>query len=195
MKVVLIGDSIRGGYQPLVVKKCTWAEVWGPAENCEHSVRTLRSFQQWVADQNPDIVHVNFGLHDVSVCLDGEHQIILPQYRLCLQRFIDKVKEPGGTKMIWATTTPLYQPEQGVPMSEWREVAVGEIDVYNAAALEIVQREGIPVNDLHDVVVRNGFAKCLSEDGCHMTEFGNEVLSDAVVQAISALARRCAHGG
>ena len=188
MKVVLIGDSIRMGYQPLVVKKCTWAEVWGPTENCAHSVWTLTNFQQWVADQNPDIVHVNFGLHDVSVFLDGEHQIILPQYRLCLQRFIDRVKGLGGARMIWATTTPLYQPEEGVPMSQWKEVAVAEIDVYNAAALEIVQREGIPVNDLHDVIVRNGFAKCLSADGCHMTEFGNEVLSDAVVQAIRALA-------
>ena len=45
--------------------------------------------------------------------------------------------------------------------------------------------EGLPVNDLNDVIVRNDFTKCISEDGCHMTEFGNEVLSDAVATAIA----------
>ena len=40
------------------------------------------------------------------------------------------------------------------------------------------------VNDLHNVIIQNGFIRCLTEDGCHMTEFGNEVLSDAVVEAI-----------
>lgn len=189
MKVVLIGDSIRGGYQPLVIDKCKVAEIWGPKENCEHSVKVVDHFIPWVEDQKPDIVHFNFGLHDVSVQLDGTHKIILEQYKLCLQRFIDKVKGLGGTRMIWATTTPLYQPEQGVPMDQWKEVGIAEVDRYNAAALKIVQREQIPVNDLHEVILRNDFSKCVCEDGCHMAPFGNEVLSDAVVEAIRKTAR------
>jgi len=187
MKVVLIGDSIRMGYQPLVAKKCKEAEVWGPAENCRHSLWALDHFQEWVADQNPDVVHVNFGIHDASIQPDGQHQILLPQYRLCLQRFINKVKELGNTRMIWATTTPIYTPERGVPMAQWQVYADAEIKEYNAAALEIIKREGLSVNYLHEVIVRNDFTKCLSEDGCHMTEFGNEALSDAVVKAIGAL--------
>jgi len=51
----------------------------------------------------------------------------------------------------------------------------------------VVKREAIPVNDLHEVVVRSDFTKCLSQDGCHMTAFGDEVISDAVVKAIGAL--------
>ena len=62
-----------------------------------------------------------------------------------------------------------------------------ELAKYNAAAREIVTSESLPINDLHDVVIRNDYTKCLSEDGCHMTEFGNEVLSDAVAEAISTL--------
>jgi len=141
-----------------------------------------------VADQSPDVVHVNFGVHDVSLQEDGEHQVLLAQYRLCLQRFIDKVKQLGNTQMIWATTTPLYAPEEGVPMARWRVRTDAEIREYNEAALEIVRRAGLPVNDLHEVIMSNDFTKCLSEDGCHMTEFGNEVLSDAVVKAIGAMA-------
>jgi len=43
------------------------------------------------------------------------------------------------------------------------------------------------VNDLHDVILRNDFSKCLTQDGCHMTEFGNDVLSDAVAEVITGL--------
>ncbi len=187
MKVVLIGDSIRMGYQPLVAKKCKEIEVWGPAENCRHSLWALDHFQEWVANQNPDVVHVNFGIHDASIQPDGQHQILLPQYRLCLQRLITGVKELDNTRMIWATTTPLYTPEQGKPMAQWQVSTEAEIKEYNAAALDIVKREELPVNDLHDVIVRSGFTKCLTEDGCHMTEFGNEVLSDAVTKTLRDL--------
>ena len=187
MKVVLIGDSIRMGYQPLVAEKCQGAEVWGPAENCRHSLWALDHFDEWVAARKPDILHVNFGIHDSSPQADGEHQIILPQYRLCLQRFIVRAKQLQGTRTIWATTTPRYAPDPGKPMDQWRVMAEVEIGKYNAAALDIVGRQGLPVNDLHGVIVGNDFAKCLADDGCHMTEFGNEVLSDAVVRAIRTL--------
>jgi lysophospholipase L1-like esterase len=187
MKIVLIGDSIRMGYQPLVVAKCKAFDVCGPAENCRHSLWALDHFSKWVADQNPDVVHVNFGIHDTTIQPDGHHQILLPQYRLCLQRFVDKVKGLGNTRMIWATTTPLYTPEEGKPMVEWQARPEAELTDYNAAALEIVQHEGLPVNDLHEVIIRNDFTKCLIKDGCHMTEFGNEVLSNAVVKAIDSL--------
>ncbi|MFP4026609.1 MAG: hypothetical protein ACLFWL_02335 [Candidatus Brocadiia bacterium] len=185
MKAVLIGDSIRMGYQPLVQEKCEVADVWGPAENCRHSLWALDHFQEWVADRDPDLVHVNFGIHDAVIQPDGEHQILLPQYRLCLKRFITKVEVLGKTRMIWATTSPLYTPDQEKPMNEWQIRERAEVDKYNAAALEIVEEAGVAVNDLHEVIIRNDFAKCLREDGCHMTEFGNEVLSDAVAQAIA----------
>ena len=187
MKVVLIGDSIREGYQPLVAKKCVAADVWGPAENCRHSLWALDHFQEWVADQEPDFLHVNFGIHDAALQPDGEHQILLSQYRFCLRRFIAKVKGLEKTRMIWATTTPLYAGEPGKPMAQWRPREQAEIDNYNAAALEIAKSEELPINDLHDVIVRSDFTKCLTEDGCHMTDYGNEVLSDAVVKAIGAL--------
>ena len=187
-KVVLIGDSIRGGYQPLVVTKLKGrADVWGPVENCRHSLWALDHFPEWVTEQKPDIVHVNFGIHDVSIQPDGEHQILLPQYRLCLKRFIEQVKGLGNAQMIWATTTPLFAGEEGVPMSQWKIDEAAELAVYSAAAREIVDAEGLAVNDLHATILENGHDKCLTEDGCHMTEFGNEVLAGAVVRAVEAL--------
>ena len=188
MKVVLIGDSIRMGYQPLVAKKLEGeAEVWGPAQNCRHSLWALDHFPEWVAQQTPDVVHVNFGIHDASIQADGQHQVLLPQYRLCLKRFIAKVKELESTQMMWATTTPLYTAQPDVPMSQWTVRTAAEIDAYNSAALEVVRSEGLPIDDLHRAIMDNDYAKCLRDDGCHMTEFGNEVLSDAVVKSIRSL--------
>lgn len=187
MKVVLIGDSIRMGYQPLVVKKCTEADVWGPTENCRHSLWVLEHFEEWIVSQEPDVVHVNFGIHDCVPMADGDHQILLPQYRLSLKRVTARVKELEKAQMIWATTTPLYTAEQDKPMTEWQIRADAKLKEYNDAALEIVQAEGLPVNDLHEAIISNDHTKCLCEDGCHMTEFGNEVLSDAVAKAIGTL--------
>ena len=182
MKVVLIGDSIRKGYQPLVTRKLAdKADVWGPAENCRHSLWALDHFQQWVADQKPDIVHVNFGIHDCVVMEDGQFQILLEQYCLCLRRFIARTRQIGA-RMVWATTTPRYVPQDGRPMSEWPKMH--EIDKYNAAALKIVQEAALSVNDLHQVILDNDYTRCITEDGCHMSALGNEVLSDAVAKAL-----------
>ena len=190
MKVVLIGDSIRMGYQPLVARKLEGeAEVWGPAQNSRHSLWALDHFPEWVEQQKPDVVHVNFGIHDASIQADGEHQVILPQYRLCLTRFIARVRAMSKGLMIWATTTPLYTSQPQVPMSLWSVRIAAEIDAYNAAALEIVRSEGLPIDDLHQVVMDSDYAKCLREDGCHMTEFGNDVLSDSVVKSIKSLCK------
>ena len=72
-------------------------------------------------------------------------------------------------------------------MADWRIRSEVEIEKYNKAALEIVNREQVLVDDLHEVIMQNDFTKCLSADGCHMAEHGNEVLSDAVVKLFRAL--------
>ena len=55
MKVVLIGDSIRMGYQPFVARKLEGrADVWGPPVNCRHSLWALDHFGPWVAERQPD---------------------------------------------------------------------------------------------------------------------------------------------
>lgn len=188
MKVVLIGDSIRGGYQALVARKLKGkAETWGPADNCRHIVWTLDHFKPWIEDQQPDILHVNNGIHDAAfdVYGDGEPQIFLEQYRQGLKRLVGLVKRRlPKTRMIWATTTPRYWKQPGRPMKTWPVWT--HLARYNDAATEIMHDAGIPVNDLNRVVLSKGVTRCVCEDGCHMTTFGNEVLSDAVVKAIRA---------
>ena len=64
-------------------------------------------------------------------------------------------------------------------MSQWQIYEDAEIKENNAIALEIAEKEKLPVNDLHDVILRYDFSKCLIGDGCHMT--------DSLVEVIRAL--------
>src|SRR5437899_9672601 len=66
-RVLLLGDSIRLGYAPLVAKKLAGkAEVIGPKENGGDTANTLKLLDQWLADGKPLIVHFNCGLHDLK---------------------------------------------------------------------------------------------------------------------------------
>ncbi len=66
-KVLLLGDSIRLGYAPLVAKKLDGvAEVVSPKENGGDSANTLKLLDGWLAAGKPVVVHVNCGLHDLK---------------------------------------------------------------------------------------------------------------------------------
>ena len=48
-RVLLLGDSIRMSYQPLVAEILAGkAEVVGPADNCQYSLFTLSSLVRWI---------------------------------------------------------------------------------------------------------------------------------------------------
>jgi len=190
MKIVLIGDSIRMGYQPLVSKLLKGkAKVWGPDDNCRHSLCILDNFQRWIIDQKPDVLHINCGLHDAAedVFPDGKPQVLIGQYKINLTRIVRKVKQLlPETIMIWAMTTPrflyFYEPRH-LPFNRWKPKK--NIAQYNVGARKIMQVNKIHINDLHKVILENDFKKCVqSLDGLHMTEFGNEVLAKAVSRAI-----------
>ena len=182
LKAVLIGDSIRRNYQPLVAGKLEGRiRVTGPWENCRHSLWALDHYTQWVGLEMAEIVHVNFGIHDSALMRDNRPQVVLEQYKLCVARFFECARDPLTT-VIWATTTPVLLPEKGVPMNRWKKRPL--IDEYNAAALEIARNAGVPVNDLHQVVLDNDYTRCICDDGTHLTPHGNEVLAAAVANAI-----------
>jgi len=54
---------------------------------------------------------------------------------------------------------------------------------YNRIALELMESHGIPVNDLHSVVMENVDIN-LSDDQLHLSEVGKKKCADAVVSAI-----------
>ena len=66
-KLILIGDSIRMGYQAAVIRELIGlADVWAPEQNGGNSANILKHLDEWVLRQSPDIVHINCGLHDLN---------------------------------------------------------------------------------------------------------------------------------
>src|SRR4029079_8996969 len=66
-RILLIGDSIRVGYAPMVTKKLAGgAEVISPAEAVGDTTVVVKNLDTWLA-LKPAVVHINSGLHDLKV--------------------------------------------------------------------------------------------------------------------------------
>ena len=182
-KVLLLGDSIRMSYQPIVAKTLQGvADVVGPADNCQYSLYTLASLERWLKQLgNPDIVHWNNGIHDSGHNpARSPRQIPIEIYRLTLEFILQRLQETGA-QIIWATTTPVH-PKRPLFDNQWSWLNE-EIDQYNETALDLMKSRGIPVNDLHSIVMSD-VDRYLSEDMLHLSEVGNGECADAVVAAV-----------
>jgi len=186
VKVMLLGDSIRMSYQPLVARLLEGrAEVLGPADNCQYSLYTLSSLARWTNELGkPDIVHWNNGLHDAGHN-PQRHPIQIPidMYRANLAHILDALSRLTD-KIIWATTTPVH-PERPFRADAW-SWRNEEIDRYNRAALELMEERGIPVNDLHAVAWSNT-SEYLGPDQLHLSEAGKQACAEAVAESVSRL--------
>lgn len=191
-KVMIIGDSISGGYTPHVQRLLADRyEVTRHGERGDfHGVawhdsrRVLAKLDDWLA-KDPDavLIHCNCGLHDIMVDRHtGQPQVTPENYRENLVTIVARLKATGK-RLIWATTTPvLYERHLCVKDFDRHQEAV---EAYNRIALEIVTSAGIAVNDLHAAVCKAGAEKCLRHDGVHMTPEADQLLGNVVARAIS----------
>jgi lysophospholipase L1-like esterase len=190
-QVVLIGDSIRLGYQETVTRQLAdVAEVWGPQENGAHTVNVLVNLSQWVLNRQPqpDIVHINAGLHDLKTIWYGGQVSVVPveHYRHNVETILRTIRERTQAQVIWATTTPVIYERahashaQANDFDRFDEYVVS----YNLVAAQVCKRIGVPVNDLYAVVQRGGLEKLIRDDGVHYTEEGSAVLGGVVAAKI-----------
>lgn len=191
-RILLLGDSIRLGYEPYVrgLLQGT-AHVLAPVENCEHTVNLLLRFCHWVVPVQPDIIHLNAGLWDTRrITRGGSENIIPPEaYVRNVRLLVTLIREHTRARLIWATTTPVNQSDYD-RVNDQRGNAGRhgpDIDLYNSLALEIMHDLKVPVNDLHGYVERTGPAALLADDGIHYTAAGSERLAEQVVSALRPL--------
>ena len=185
-RVVLIGDSIRIGYQAAVERELTGlAEVWGPGENGGTSENVLAHLDEWVIARRPDVVHLNCGLHDLRIERGRKESAVpLPQYRANLDTVFRRIRDEANPVIIWATTTPVN--ERWHREKKDFDRLESDVDAYNQAAGEIANRMEIPINDLYAVVMEHGRDTILSPDGVHYGEAGYDLLGRAVAETIRA---------
>jgi lysophospholipase L1-like esterase len=182
-KVVLVGDSIRMGYAPLVAERLAGkAVVISAKANGEDTANLLRNLDEWVIKEQPAVVHINAGLHDLKVT-NKAYQVPLAEYEKNLKTILERIRTGTKARIIFATTTPILD-----SLHARRKVGFdrfqADVQKYNAAAVAIMKASGVPLDDLHDIVEDGGKDKLMLGDGTHYTPQGYELLASAVTESI-----------
>ena len=190
-KVICIGDSIRMGYEPTVVSELDdWQVVELADLQCGHTRNILEHLDEWLGD-DLDVVHINAGLHDMAqkptpdpdVPPTGDNQVPLGEYRANLGRILRRIESTTQARIIFGLTTPVdlrRQDESGKGVHRTND----NVAAYNKVASEVAAEHGASIDDLNKVVVDNGAAQMLIEDGVHFTDEASAVLGRAVARAI-----------
>lgn len=189
-EIMLLGDSIRMFYQERVRELLGEAyNVSAPAENGRFAAYTFNSLRMWLPTfPKPDVIHFNNGLWDTAI-LYAEDGCFTPldEYIRTMERIVRQLKKTGA-RLIFATTTPTHPGK-----AEWvtdmppRHVNA-DIERYNAAAVELMKREGIAINDLYHLV-SDHIETYVSDDWIHPGPSGVEELAQAVASKIKEAAQ------
>jgi len=175
-RVLLIGDSISMGYTLAVRELLAGkANVHRPPTNCGPTIRGVEQIDAWLGDGPWDVIHFNFGLHDLKIMDDGKHQVALDQYEQNLRKLVERMQKTKA-KLIWCSTTPV--PESSSPPRHNADVLA-----YNAAAKKIMAEQGIAIDDLYALALPQ-LTKIQLPNNVHFSPEGSKVLARQVAESI-----------
>lgn len=197
-RVLIIGDSIRmrqadtSGYgvhaYRLLIDRFNLTHI---PHNCGGTVGVMAQLDDWLSCR-PDVVHLNAGLHDLAFYLMASEQLPAFQpvgkYAQNLERIMERIRAANARTIVWGLNTPvqeewhLFHPNS----KKLRKVGRRNADVrkYNDASVQVMQRLGIPVNDLFSPLWEAGVEKVLLPDGVHLNHRGSQIIGQKVADAI-----------
>lgn len=186
-KVLLIGDSIRMGYDKYVKHALDGKyEVFYPSDNCRFAQYVLRHLIDWKRDlalgDDVDVVHWNAGLWD-SLILYEDGCLTPPDfYEYFLDRICNRIKILfPNAKVIFATSTPVIEERFTTPKISQRKNS--DIEKYNDIACKIVKKYGFYINDLY--AITKDVPESYYSDMTHLyTPEGAHLHTNAVLRAI-----------
>jgi isoamyl acetate esterase len=183
-QVILIGDSIRMGYQDTVKQELAGlADVWAPDSNGFDSRNVLAQLDDWVIARAPDVVHLNCGLHDIKRPFGAaDCAVPIQEYEQNARRILERVTKETGARLLWASTTPVNQKWHHDRKNFDRFEA--DVTAYNRAAAHIASDLAIPLNDLYATITAVGRDLLLQQDGVHFTPEGCALLGRKVADFV-----------
>lgn len=181
-RVLLIGDSISIDYT-LTVRKLLEgkANVHRIPANGGPTKNGVGSIEKWLGTGKWDVIHFNWGIHDLKLMPDGKRQVEPADYEANLLKLVTRMKKTGA-KLIWATTTP-------IPDGDLKPFNYGQAKEYNEIAAKVMAKNGVAINDLNAYITPK-LAKMQKPRNVHYTQEGSEYLGKKVAESITqALAR------
>ena len=187
-RVLLIGDSISIGYTVPVRKLMQGkANVHRPLTNCGPTTKGIAEIDQWLGIGKWDVIHFNWGLHDLKYMgsqgqnladpqAPGSHQQVpIDEYEANLQKLVARLKKTGA-KLVWRSTTPVPAGAKGR--------VVGDSAKYNAVAKRVMDEHGIAIDDQYAFALKR-LEEIQRPANVHFTPDGSWVLAKQVVAAIN----------
>ena len=178
-RVLLIGDSISIGYtlptRELLKGKANVHRIptnGGPTKNGTANI------EKWLGTGKWDVIHFNWGIHDLKFMPDGKRQVEPEDYEKNLRTLVARMKATGA-KLIWATTTPIPDGEL-VPARKF-----GKVAEYNAIAKKIMTEHGVAIDDLNAAITPH-IAELQNAKDVHYKPEGYAFLAKQVAASIEA---------
>ena len=178
-RVLLIGDSISIGYTlPVRQELAGKANVHRIPTNGGPTKNGTANLAKWLGESKWDVIHFNFGLHDLRHMEDGKRQVEPADYEKNLRSLVADLKKTGA-KLIFGTTTPV--PEGKLTPQR----TFGDVATYNDIALKVMKENGVAIDDLNAAVAPD-IAKLQNKADVHFNPEGYAVLGKAVVKSLNA---------
>ncbi|SIO58635.1 acyl-CoA thioesterase-1 [Singulisphaera sp. GP187] len=188
-KVVLVGDSIRMSYAPIVKTELAGkAIIVSPAPNGGDSRNVLKHLDEWVIREKPDVVHFNCGIHDTKQSKStGTFQVPPAQYQANLRKIVTRIRKETGAVVLFATSTPIVDDRAAKARTqEDYKLTQASIDQYNTLALQVMNDLKVPVDDLRAALPdAQATAKIMTPDGVHFIAEGQDRLGKQVAAFVT----------
>lgn len=147
-RVLLIGDSILGGYMAQVIKQIegkAYVDTWvNPYNQSEHLNKKI--LPEVLAKGPYDVIHFNMGLHGWQ-----EGRIKSGTFEPLTKGYVDAIRAKlPNAKLIWASSTPVLLEGD---VKQLDPVINGTIVEHNRMAAKVMAECGVLVNDFYGLLV------------------------------------------
>ncbi len=187
--VLLIGDSIAGGYLGGVQSRLKGVAHVERGNSGGTTQNGLESIERILGEREWEVIHFNWGLHDMTWQrrMKPEERGI-QGYAARLEQLVTRLRETNAS-LVWATTTPW--PENNYAYYEQRfgeklRYSPAEERQWRDAALAVIQKHQIPVNDLH-ALLKSDLETYQKTDDVHFTREGNRAMAEQITKVVRAM--------
>lgn len=185
--ILLIGDSISGGYEKQVKQALAGeANVVKNEGNAEWSGTGIKKIDSYLGDTKWDIIHFNWGLWDLYGWEYDQEDRSPEAYAKRLDQLVTRMKQTKA-KLIWATTTPACKDAEQTMLKRFKKEVVitpEQQAKYSEAALEVMKRHGVEINDLYSHILPTLDQHSGGPDDVHFNGAGNGHLAKKVVETL-----------